>query len=273
MNASMFSTTTGAYLRIAAQVFEFGDEPASPRLNTFGYRTCCSVCLSMSLAGAAVGVGSCAQRAPKVDRLGLLESLPEAVVEAVREWERHLVEVDTGVVPGSPAGARPRPEYDPDTQTVTACCRAKAAELTAAGTKTSFRTVQRMRARYRDQGLWGLVDARSARGRKSTGNVDERAVEAARTVIAAQTGLRRAPDREWSIRYATCSMSSTAPARSSCRRGQRFTGCWTPCQRADTRLGRRRPGARQRSNPTASTPPPRRPGRVSRCRWTRHRWM
>ena len=129
-----------------------------------------------------------AGRAPKVDRLGLLESLPEAVVEAAREWERHLVEVDTGVVPGAPAGARPRPEYDPDTQTVTARCRAKAAELTAAGTKTSFRTVQRMRARYRDQGVWGLVDARSARGRTPTGNVDERVVEAARTVIAAQTG-------------------------------------------------------------------------------------
>ena len=129
-----------------------------------------------------------AGRAPKVDRLGLLESLPEAVVQAAREWERHLVEVDTGVVPGAPAGARPRPEYDPDTHTVTARCRAKAAELTAAGTKTSLRTVQRMRARYRDQGLWGLVDARSARGSTPTGNVDERVVEAARTVIAAQTG-------------------------------------------------------------------------------------
>jgi len=41
----------------------------------------------------------------------------------------------------------------PDIHTVTARCRAKAAELTATGTKTSFRTVQRMRARYRDLGL------------------------------------------------------------------------------------------------------------------------
>jgi hypothetical protein len=60
--------------------------------------------------------------------------------------------------------------------------------LTAAGTKKSLRTVQRMRARYRDQGLWGLVDERSARGSTPTGNVDERVVYAARTVIAAQTG-------------------------------------------------------------------------------------
>jgi hypothetical protein len=105
-----------------------------------------------------------AGRAPRVDPVGLLESLPEGVVEAAREWERHPVEIDTGVVPGSPAGAGPRPENDPDTQTVTARCRAKATELTATGTKTSFGTVQRMRARYRDQGLWGLVDTRSARG-------------------------------------------------------------------------------------------------------------
>ena len=34
--------------RAFAPVFEFGDEPASPRLNTFGYRTCCMVCLSMA---------------------------------------------------------------------------------------------------------------------------------------------------------------------------------------------------------------------------------
>ena len=163
-----------------------------------------------------------AGRAPKVDRLGLLESLPEAVVQAAREWERHLVEVDTGVVPGAPAGTRPRPEYDPDTHTVTARCRAKAAELTAAGTKTSLRTVQRMRARYRDQGLWGLVDARSARGSTPTGNVDERVVEAARTVIAAQTGTSTGTRSRVVDRIRDRSMSSTAPARSSCLRGQRL---------------------------------------------------
>lgn len=129
-----------------------------------------------------------AGQAPAVDPVGLLDSLPKAVVDAAREWERHLIEVDTGVAADSLAGTRPRPEYDPDTQTVAARCRAKAAELTAAGNKTSFRTVERMRARYRDQGLWGLVDSRSARGRTLTGNVDARVVEAARTVIAAQTG-------------------------------------------------------------------------------------
>ena len=43
---------------------------------------------------------------PRVDRFWLLESLPEAVVAVARSWERHLVEVDTGVVPGAPKGTR-----------------------------------------------------------------------------------------------------------------------------------------------------------------------
>jgi hypothetical protein len=124
---------------------------------------------------------------PKVDPVGLLDSLPDHVLVVAREWERHLVEIDTGLPPDAPQDARPRPAYDPATQTVTARCRAKAAELTAAGSKTSFRTVERMRARYRDQGLWGLVDTRYTRSSGLAGGVDERVVDAARTVIAAQT--------------------------------------------------------------------------------------
>ena len=40
----MLSATTEACLRIAAPVSEFGDEPASPRPKTFGWRTCRIVC-------------------------------------------------------------------------------------------------------------------------------------------------------------------------------------------------------------------------------------
>ncbi|MGY4782763.1 hypothetical protein ACVH9Z_22885 [Rhodococcus opacus] len=126
--------------------------------------------------------------APRVESVGLLEAMPEHVVAAAREWERHLVELETGLPPGAAADARPRPEYDPMTQTMAAREKAKAAELTAAGSKTGVRTVQRMRARYRDQGLWGLVDTRSARAAKPTGHVDERVVAAAATVVAAQIG-------------------------------------------------------------------------------------
>ncbi len=125
--------------------------------------------------------------APKVDPLGLLETLPEKVVQAARTWERHLIEVDTGVAPDAPKGTRPRPEYDPVTHSLAARQRAKAVELTAAGTRTSVRTVERMRQRYREQGLWGLVDTRYARAVKPAGNVDARVVAAAATVVEAQT--------------------------------------------------------------------------------------
>jgi len=43
---------------------------------------------------------------------GLLDGLPEHVARAARDWERHLIEVLTGVPPDAPDGAAPRPEYD-----------------------------------------------------------------------------------------------------------------------------------------------------------------
>ncbi|MEV0217729.1 helix-turn-helix domain-containing protein [Micromonospora sp. ALFpr18c] len=125
--------------------------------------------------------------APRVDPHGLLEALPAQVVQAARDWERHLIEVETGLMSDA-QGAVPRPEYDPAVHPMAVREAAKAAELTAAGTKTSVRTVQRMRRRYREQGLWGLVDARHARTAKPTGNVDARVVAAAAAVIEAQTG-------------------------------------------------------------------------------------
>jgi len=132
---------------------------------------------------AVVGAGPRARLNP----MGLLESLPGKVAGAAREWERHLVEVETGLPPDAPPGARPRPEYDLAARSLAEREQAKAAELTAAGASTSLRTVQRMRRRYREQGLWGLVDARYARRARPTGNVDPRVVAAAVAVIDAQT--------------------------------------------------------------------------------------
>ncbi|MGO4613756.1 Mu transposase C-terminal domain-containing protein [Nocardia sp. 2YAB30] len=127
--------------------------------------------------------------APKVEPVALLESLPDHVVVAAREWERHLVEIETGLPSAAAEDARPRREFDPMTQTMAAREKAKAAELTAAWSKkTSVRTVQRMRARYRDQGLWGLVDTRYVRTAEPTGGVDERVVAAATVVVGSQTG-------------------------------------------------------------------------------------
>ncbi|GAA2714942.1 helix-turn-helix domain-containing protein [Micromonospora olivasterospora] len=123
--------------------------------------------------------------APRVDPHGLLKAPPAQVVRAARDWERHLIEVETGL---APEGTVPRPGYDPATFTLAAREAAKAAELTDAGAKTSVRTVQRMRRRYREQGLWGLVDTRHARVAKPTGHVDARVVAAAVAVIERQTG-------------------------------------------------------------------------------------
>jgi len=125
--------------------------------------------------------------APKVAPHSLLEALPEQVVAAARSWQQHLVEIETGLPPGSPPDAVPRPEYDPASCSLAARERAKAAELTAAGVATSARTVQRMRRRYHEQGLWGLVDARYARKATPMGYVDTRVVAAATAVIEAQT--------------------------------------------------------------------------------------
>ena len=55
---------------------------------------------------------------PTVEPFGLLDSLPTPVLDAAREWERHVVEVETGLAPGSEPGAAPRPGYDPATTTL-----------------------------------------------------------------------------------------------------------------------------------------------------------
>jgi putative transposase len=93
----------------------------------------------------------------RVEPFGLLEGLPGEAVAQAREWERHLVEVVTGLPPGAPQDAKPRPQYDVAVP-LNERDRAKAEELTAAGQPVSERTVRRLRARYAEQGLVGLVD-------------------------------------------------------------------------------------------------------------------
>jgi transposase InsO family protein len=118
---------------------------------------------------------------------GLLEGLPEPVVAAAHLWERHLIEVETGLPPDAVAGSLPRPQYDPATCSLLERERAKAAELTAIGVRAGLRTVQRNRRRYRDQGLLGLIDNRHAPRTSPTGTVDSRVVAAVVAAIEAQT--------------------------------------------------------------------------------------
>jgi hypothetical protein len=94
----------------------------------------------------------------------------------------------TGLPPDAGPDARPRPEYDPATRTLAQLDAAKAAELAAAGRKVSARTVERMRARYARQRLWGLVDRRLIPGGgEATGRADARLVAAVQEQIAAET--------------------------------------------------------------------------------------
>ena len=119
---------------------------------------------------------------PRVEPFGLLDGLPEEVLAEAREWERHLVEVETGLPPDAGPGAMPRPEYDPAVCSLLQRERAKAAEL-----GVSLRTVEYRRARYVAQGLWGLVDQRATRAWEITGRADARLIAVARQIIDAET--------------------------------------------------------------------------------------
>jgi transposase InsO family protein len=119
---------------------------------------------------------------PAMESFGLLDGLPLKVLEDAREWERHLVEVETGLPPHPLPGVTPRPGFDPAITTVADRDRAKALEL-----GVSLRTMQVRRARYARQGLWGLVDQRTVRLNEATGRVDARLVTVIQELVDAET--------------------------------------------------------------------------------------
>jgi len=47
----------------------------------------------------------------RLDPVGLVDALPATVLERARQWERHVVEVQTGLPPDAPAG---RPGGSPE---------------------------------------------------------------------------------------------------------------------------------------------------------------
>ena len=116
-----------------------------------------------------------------------LDRLPAGTVEAARWWERHLIEVITGVPPDSPPGTRPRPDYDPARRSLRQRELAKHAELTRAGHRVGLSTLKRLRVRYEREGLWGVIDHRAARRTAPAGYVDPRVVAATRQAIEEET--------------------------------------------------------------------------------------
>jgi transposase InsO family protein len=119
--------------------------------------------------------------------LGALEGLPEEVGEQAHRWERHIVEVLTGLPAGAEPGTTPTPAYDPSVTTLRQRELAKVAELAAQGQRVSLATVQRLRRSYQREGLWALVDRRVVQGASPTGRVDPQIVDAARQAIAEET--------------------------------------------------------------------------------------
>ncbi|MCI4145782.1 hypothetical protein [Streptomyces sp. MMS20-AI2-20] len=186
-----------------------------------------AVLLSLLFADAGFEVLD-APGVARVPPLGLLQSLPEAVREQALAWERHVREVETGQ-PGGPGDAGPRlAEYDPQKRTLAQREEAKAAELSAAGMPTSAVTVRRMRARYRREGVWGLVDHRATRPRTALGRADERVVAALWEVLEA--GRERSSGTLGRLRVTPsgCWPSSTGRGWCRCPRVRRSTGSCTP---------------------------------------------
>jgi hypothetical protein len=108
----------------------------------------------------------------------LLEGISEEAAREARIWERHVIEVDTGLLPGVPEGSPPREGYDPRCTTLIQRYQAKAAELSAVlGWKVSWQTVQTKRLKYKAEGAWGLVDKRRTRRTTLYGRTDIRVVD------------------------------------------------------------------------------------------------
>ncbi|PNG18454.1 hypothetical protein C1J00_31005 [Streptomyces cahuitamycinicus] len=104
-----------------------------------------------------------------------------------RWWQRHVVEVLTGLTPDAPPGTQPRPAFDPAHRSLAEREEAKARELTESGMRgTSARTVRRKRQRYQTLGLAGLVDGRAGRREAPGVRLDPRVVDAVREIIHSQ---------------------------------------------------------------------------------------
>jgi hypothetical protein len=113
----------------------------------------------------------------------LLGHLPGPVAERALWWQRHLVELLTGLPPDAPAGTRPRPGYDPACHSLAERERAKAAELAAQGEEVSARTVKRKRQRYEAGGVQAVADHRLVPHASLLGQADPRVVAAVRVAI------------------------------------------------------------------------------------------
>lgn len=133
-----------------------------------------------------VGEGDAARAAAPVDTAAMLAVLPAAERDRVVVMQAHLLEVTSGYRSGDPNRAEagePRPEFAL-CSSVEDRVAAKAAEL-----GVSQRSVWKYLRRWREQGLWGLVDGRSKRLSNPLAGLDHRIVDAVLAQDAAEYGL------------------------------------------------------------------------------------
>jgi len=125
---------------------------------------------------------------PGMPAVSVLDGLPSEAVQEARWWQRHVVEVLTGVPPDAEEGTVPRPEYDPAVVTLTRREQAKAAELTAAGHPVTASAIAKRRRRYQEQGLLGMIDHRAGKRMPPHGRADAAVVAAMRQAISEAAG-------------------------------------------------------------------------------------
>ena len=108
---------------------------------------------------------------------GLLDGLPAEAAEQARWWERHVIEVITGVPPDARRAPGPGPSMTRRRADAAAAGAGQGrASWPRPGTRVSLSTLQRLRLAYEKRGLWGLVDHRAAR--QAGGPDDERVMQA-----------------------------------------------------------------------------------------------
>src|SRR5262249_17502174 len=147
----------------------------------------CTVTAAELAAGPRFEIPAAASSGGLGAEIGL-GGLPAAAMEEASWGEAHIAGGVYGVRPDAPAGARPRPRYDPERTSLTERERAKAAELSAAGRPVPVSTVKHRRQRWEARGLAGLADRRAARRMRPAGRASERVVDAMRQAIGEATG-------------------------------------------------------------------------------------
>lgn len=159
------------------------------------------------LPGALIAVAT--ETNSSADRLKLRAAITESdnpAMEKARILEQHILEATTGVPLD---GAMLNAAFDPLTTNQAERDKMKLEELSGLGIVLSLRSWQRLRARYRSNGISGLVDKRSRRSRAH--QIDQRVVEATAACLA---GLANDSTRskQWAIDQVRLAVSQTAAA-------------------------------------------------------------